>query len=598
MNLTAAQLVVYALEQLGITYTFGIPGVHNTEIYDALSQSKKITPILVTNEQAGAFIAEGMSRVNTSLAMMPERYADSRYTSNIGTLAIVPAAGLTHAASGIGEAYLDSTPMLVMTGGVRTDTPYRYKLHEVDQLEMAKGFTKAAFRVTSNVEVVETIFKAYEIATTGVPGPVLVEIPVNLQLFPDKFNQLPTWQPLLQPTLTAEQTQAVEQAVTTLLQAKQVGMFVGWGARNVQDDLVAMSELLQAPVATTLQGLCSFPAEHPLHVGMGFSPSAVPAAQKAFAECDAVLAIATRFSEIPTGSFGVTVPQTLVHCDIDPQVINVNYPASVAVVGDAVVTVPALRAALTEKLGDVTGIKPNKRLHQQILKDKNDYRKQWLSHNKTNKVNPIKFYDMLRSQLPADVITVIDDGNHTYLTAELFPIYRGGLLLTPTDFNAMGYAVPAAIGAKMAAPEREVVAVVGDGCFTMTCMEILTAKQQQLGIIYFVFKDGELSQIAQAQQIPYQEKACSILPNLDIQGVAKATGAAYFSMANNAAIEKVIAKARTQAKKGTPVIVDVNIDYSKKTQFTKGTSATTFKGFEFKDKVRFAKRVVKRKLGL
>ena len=151
--------------------------MHNTELYDEVAGSARITPLLVTHEGGGAFMADAFSRVNWGGVG-----ADGAARA-IGTLLIVPAAGLTHAASGIGEAFLGGMPMLVITGGVRSDTPQRYKRHGVDQLEIARGFTKAAFRVQSHDEVVPTIFEAHRIATSGFPGPVLVEIPVDLQLF-------------------------------------------------------------------------------------------------------------------------------------------------------------------------------------------------------------------------------------------------------------------------------------------------------------------------------------------------------------------------------------------------------------------------------
>lgn len=585
MKQTAAQLAVYALEQLGITHTFGIPGVHNTELYDALSHSNSITPVLVAHEQGGAFLAEGMSRASQS--------------ANIGTLVIVPAAGLTHSASGIGEAYLGGIPMLVITGGIRNDTPYTYKLHEVDQLEVAKGFTKAAFRITDNNDVVSTLFKAYEIATEGCPGPVLVEIPVDLQLFPGNLDgPLPIWTKRqhwsdTQACQSIANASNIDACVNELLSARQAAMFVGWGARAVKNELRDIAELLNAPVATTLQGLSSFPHEHPLHAGFGFSPSAVPSAQNAYAKADCLLAIGARFAEIPTGSYGLTVPEKLVHLDIDEQVISANYPATASLTGDARVTVPALLKALREKIKS----KPlDNALVKQIAQDKAAYQKAWLAHNRKDKVNAARFFHALRDAMPDNAITVLDDGNHTFMTAELFPIKREGLLLTPTDFNAMGYAVPATIGAKLANPDREVFSIVGDGCFTMTCMEILTAKQQGIGVIYFVFSDGELSQIAQAQQIPYQEKACTILPGVNISGIATATGASYFNINTDRDIDSVITEARKTAANNIPVIVDINIDYSKKTAFTKGTSVTTFKGFALKDKLRFAGRIVKRKV--
>ena len=165
MKRTGAQLAVFALEQVGVKYTFGIPGTHTTELYDALDLSEQITPILVNHEGGGAFMAEALSRTSDS----------------IGTLAIVPAAGLTHAMSGIGEAFLDGIPMLVIAGGTRTDTGRHYQLHQFDQVELAKNITKAQFGIKSHNEIIPSIYKAYEIATSGEPGPVFIELPVNLQ---------------------------------------------------------------------------------------------------------------------------------------------------------------------------------------------------------------------------------------------------------------------------------------------------------------------------------------------------------------------------------------------------------------------------------
>lgn len=586
MKKTAAQLAVYALEQLGITHTFGIPGVHNTELYDELDQSSRITPLLVTHEGGGAFMADAFSRVNWG-------GAQARGAARaIGTLVIVPAAGLTHAASGIGEAYLGGVPMLAITGGVRTDTPMRYKLHGVDQLEIAKGFTKAAFRVATLDEVVPTIYEAYRIATEGCPGPVLVEIPVNLQIFSGEVREPPLWQPPASPT--APDAALIARAAELLQGARQPGFFVGWGARHAQAELEALADLLQAPVCTTLQGLATFPADHPLHVGFGFSRSAVPAAQNAFKSCDAILAVGTRFAEIPTGSFGLKVPKKLVHVDIAPQVFDANYPASVAVAGDAKTVLAALLAELERRNARRTTMTD---FSAKIAADKAAYHQSWLDHDSGDRVNPARFFAALRAQMPADSITVLDDGNHTFLAAELYPIPRGGHLLTPSDFNAMGYAVPAAIGAKLAQPEKEVVAIVGDGCFAMTCMEIMTAAANRLGVVFCVFKDGALSQIAQAQKLPYRRSTCTQLAqSVDLAGVARATGAAYVACPDNAAVEAAVAEARRLAASGQPTIVDVAIDYTKPTAFTLGTTKTNFKSFPLGQKLRFVKRIVKRSL--
>jgi len=575
MKKTGAWLAVHALEQLGVGYTFGIPGVHNTEFYDELNNSKQITPILVTHEGAAAFMADALSRVS----------------DGIGTLAIVPAAGFTHAASGIGEAFLAGIPMLVITGGIRSDSEKHYQLHEIDQLELARPLTKAAFRVLRHADVVPTIFAAYHIATSGEPGPVLVELPVNLQLLPGEVGpELPRWQPAAGAPFGDQA--GIVRAADLLLAARRPGLFLGWGARHAVAETTTIAEWLNAPVATTLQGLAAFPADHPLHAGFSFGPAAVPAARNAFRDCDCLLAAGARFGEIATGSFGVKVPAALIHADINPAVFDVNYPAQVKLAGDAREVLAALLAELVRR-----GDKPDRASPaEQIARDKRAYSDEWLAHDSRGRVNPGRFFAELRSRVPNDAIAVVDDGNHTYLTAELFPVRRGGRLIVPTDFNAMGYATPAAIGAKLAQPANEVFAIVGDGAFMMSCMEIVTAASLGLGIVYYVFHDGELSQIAQAQEIPYQRKPCSTLGKINLEGVALATGAAYVVMMDDGAIAAAIREARGIAATGRPVIVDVAIDYSKRTAFTQGVMKTNFRRFPLAQRLRMAARALKRRL--
>jgi acetolactate synthase-1/2/3 large subunit len=575
MKRTGAWIAVRALEALGIKYTFGIPGVHNTELYDELNSSESITPVLVTHEGGAAFMADGMSR-----------------TSNLtGTLVIVPAAGATHAASGIGEAFLDGVPMLVICGGIRTDLDKRYQLHELDQHAFLKALTKATFLVTSHADIVSTLFKAWEIAHSGEPGPVFVEIPVNLQMFPGEVAEMPAPPVIAKPQKASAAD--IRRAAELLLTAKHPALFIGWGARDAFDQTRGIAEFLQAPVATTLQGLSVFSAAHPLHTGFGFGAAAVPAARNAFADCDCMLAVGTRFAEIATGSFGVTVPRDLIHSDINPGVFSANYPAAVALEGDAA----AVLSLLLEELQGLGTARPaNVELHRRIQSDKLAYNNEWLSHDSRGKVNPAVFFNALRAAMPDNAIAVVDDGNHTYLTAELFPVRHPKALIVPTDFNCMGYAVPAAIGAKLANPDREVFAIVGDGAFTMTCMEIVSATRLGLGLVYYVFHDGELSQIAQAQEIPFNRKPCTALGAIDFSGVAIATGAEYIRVESNAEVTAAVTRARESASGGRPVIVDLIMDYSKRTAFTQGAVKTNFKRLPLAQRLRMVTRAVKRKI--
>lgn len=574
---SGAWLARYALEQLPVSHTFGIPGVHNTELYDELGQSERITPVLVTHEGGAAFIADAMSRTSQG---------------NIGVMLIVPAAGLTHAMSGIGEAFLDGVPMLILTGGIRTDVPYRYQIHEVDQLALASSLTKKAWRVESHKEVVPTLFEAYREAVSGVPGPVLVEIPVNIQLYREMVTEVPVFQPPAPPAWSGRDAH-LEKAATLLANAENPGLFVGWGAVDTTPDLIAIADLLGAPVSTTLQGLSAFPADHPLHTGMGFSGAAVPAAHNAFEGCDCLLAVGTRFAEIPTGSFGCEVPEKLIHIDIDPKVLNRNYPAAVAIEADARAAVPALRERL-----EARGIEQADRWQRvagRIARDKHDYRDSWY-RRKNDRVNPARFFDELRRQLERDAIVAVDDGNHTFLAAELWPVLEPRTFISPTDFNAMGYCVPAAIGAKLANPRRQVVGIDGDGAFLMTGLELLTATVEGAGVVIFVFSDGELSQISQGQKIPYNRKVCTVLGKIHLDGIARATGAHYLAIGTDAGIAAGIEKALRTAAAGQPVIADVRIDYGKSTRFTAGVVRTLFKRFPLGDRFRFVGRALSRRV--
>ncbi|WP_169567636.1 thiamine pyrophosphate-binding protein [Sneathiella limimaris] len=578
MKKTGAELARFALEQVGVTHTFGIPGVHNTELYDQLNLSRQITPIQVTHEAGAAFMADAVSRVSDS----------------IGTIVVVPAAGLTHAASGIGEAFLDGIPMLVICGGTRNDLEFEFQLHQMDQHQFMKGLTKETFLVKSHQDVIPMLYEAYGIATSGEPGPVFVEIPVNIQLMAGEVSDMPAYHPLEKGNVKADLSDALNEAAELIRSAKRPCIFAGWGSRDAAPELTTLAERLTAPVATTLQGLSVFPADHPLHVGMGIGPSTVPAAQKAFEDCDCLIAIGTRFSEIPTGSFGAKVPENLIHIDINPDALGANYPAKVGIAGDA----QAVLQGLLETLGNDTGTRDRAKaaLEELISTSKSAYREEWYGHDSKGRVNPARFFDGLDRSLGSDAIIVVDDGNHTFLAAELLPVHRVKGFICPSDFNCMGYAAPAAIGAKLASPSSDVVAVIGDGAFTMTCMEILTASRNKLGIVYYVFNDGELSQIAQAQDLPYNQKTCTVMGELNVAAIAAATGAEYLEILSNKNAEGVAKDALSVARGGKPVIVNVLIDYSKKTAFTKGTVQTNFKRFPVGTKVRILGRSLYRRL--
>lgn len=574
MKKTGAWLAVYALEQIGVKFTFGIPGVHNTELYDELNNSEQIEPVLVTHEGGASFMADGVSRSSDS----------------IGTLVIVPAAGMTHALSGIGEAYLDGIPMLVISGGTRRDSGRHYQLHQLDQGKIVSGLTKKYFLVERHEDVIPTIYEAYRIATKGEPGPVFVEIPVELQLFTAEVSGLPKFEPNPAPAAATEKQ--MEAVADMLLSASHPGIYIGWGARKASAIVRDIAQMLAAPVATTFQGIASYPANWPLHTGVGFGPASTPAGQKAFAQCDAMLAVGCRFGELATGSYGVTVPAKLAHIDINPEVFHKNYPAQIAIESDATLALEMLLKVLVKR--EIRHGRDAEAMEAKIRKEKESYFAEWTSRMNGEKVSPGHFFRHMRKAIPDDAFVVVDDGNHTFLTAELFPVHTPGHLVSPTDFNCMGYSVPASIGVKLANPHKTVVTIVGDGAFMMTGLELVTASVQQAGIIVCVFHDGELGQISQFQKTPLNRKTCTLIGDINVEGVAIATGAHFINLQHDEQIEGAFTEALKVAATGKPVLVDVNIDYSKKTFLTKGVVKTNLSRFPLNQKIRFIGRALKR----
>jgi acetolactate synthase-1/2/3 large subunit len=205
-------------------------------------------------------------------------------------------------------------------------------------------------------------------------------------------------------------------------------------------------------------------------------------------------------------------------------------------------------------------------------------------------VSPSPFFDALRTRLDDAAQLVVNDSKHTFLAAELFPVHRTRGFISPTASNCTGYYVLAAIGAKLATPDRQVAAIVGDGAFLMTGMELLTAATHDLGVMAFVFHDGELGQISQFQSIPLNRKTCTQLSDVKIEGVAEATGAHYVPTETDADVEPTLDETQSVAETGRPVIVDVNIDYRRRTQMTKGVVKTNLSRFSTSEKMRFVAR--------
>ena len=573
MKMTGADIVVRALEDEGVPFTFGIPATHNIELYDSLARSTKVRPILVTDEQSASFMADGVARSSGMLA-----------AANV-----VPGAGLTHALSGIAEAYLDGIPMLVLGCGIRRDTGKEYQLHAVDQLAIARPVTKAQFLIEKGADLYATIRRACHIARTAPAGPVFVEVPAEHYIFRHDVDLDAYREDVGQASRPVQRAADLDQARGLLAACRRPLLYLGLGAAGAGADLVALAERLEAPVATTFEGKGIFPESHPLWLWCGFGAAAPPFVQKIAAGCDLTLAIGCRFSEVGTGSYGLEIPGKLVHVDIDPSVLDKNYRADLPVVADAGAFVAALLTNLPARQADPALRESIRTGHAKVWSD-------WDAPADAEKVTPPQLLKAVQELVGPAAIYTTDSGNGTFLAVECLRLDRPRSFLAPIDYSCMGYAVPAALGAALACPDRPVVSLAGDGAFLMTGLELLTAAQLQVPVMVLLLRDRELAQIAQFQQTALGRKSCSELPDYDLPAFCRAVGAEYLMLAKNAEIDSVLRQARALMEAKRPVVVEVAIDYSRKTYFTNGVVRVNLARLPWPDRLRMVVRALARRV--
>lgn len=572
MRLTGGELVVRALEAEGIRCTFGIPGTHNIELYDALGPSS-VRPVLVTDEQSAGFMADGYWRASGEL----------------GCINLVPGAGFTHALSGVAEAYMDGVPMLVLGCGIRRDVQMGYQLHDIDQLAMAAPVTKGTFHPLEGKDLYRTVREACALARAGTPGPVMIEVPVNLYLAKHEVTEGDLSPPQAHPVPAASAAE-LDQAAEWLNAPGKTLLHVGLGAAGAGNALVRLAERLGAPVTTTIQGKGVFPESHPLFVWNGFGNSAPPFARAVAAGCDRILAIGCRFSEVGTAGYGVTLPGPMLHVDINEEVLGRNFPAELGIVSDAARFVAGV-------LDRLPGPDPDRStLMKEIAQGRQEVWSGQAKEESSDRVSPLVLIRALHRAFGPETIFTTDSGNGTFLAMEGLTLDAPGRFLAPVDYSCMGYSVPAAIGAALGRPGVPVIALAGDGAFLMTGLELLTAANQGVPILTVVLRDRELAQIAQFQGTAFNRPVASQLPDYDVAGLAAGMGLDCLSMRNDGEIDEVIEGARVRLTAGRPVVIDAAVDYTARTWFTKGVVKTMLGRLSWPDRLRFITRAVVRKV--
>lgn len=569
MKLAGGRLVAAALEDEGAAVVFGIPGTHNIGFYEALAGAKTRV-VLATDERCAAFMADGLARAG----------------GGAGVLSLVPGAGLTHALSGICEAWLDQVPMVVLCCRVRSDTGRAFQLHDVDQTALLRPVTKAVLRPSDASDLYPAVRRAFSIARAAPPGPVAVEVPAELYLLAQEA--VPPERRAVAPEPPAQpDPAAVEEAARLLNASQRPFLYAGNGCRSAAPELKRLAERLQAPVTTTIQGKGVFPERHPLWLWNVPGEAAPPFARAELAQADAMLAIGCRFAEVATASYALRPPETLIHVDADPSVFDRNFKARLAVRSDAAAFIEALLPKLRAREADAA-------LEERLARGHAAARRSRAAGE--GRVSPAALLDALDGAAPGAVWTA-DSGNGLFLAMERLRLDRPGRFLAPVDYSCMGYSVPAAIGAKLAEPSADVVALVGDGAFLMTGLSLVTAAAERAPVLACVLRDGELGQIAQFQRLAFGRAPASTLPDYRVAELAAGAGAKHVKADSEGSVGAAVAEALKAVRSGRSAVLEAAIDTSRATYFTRGAVRANFARLPFGDRLRLISRRFLRALG-
>lgn len=571
---SGAMMIVEALKAEEVYLSFGIPGTHNIELYDAMENEPAMTPVLITDEQSAGFMADGAYRSDTQLC----------------ALNLVPGAGLTHALSGIAECYMDQIPVLVLLCEPRHDVNFKYQLHQIDQCHMVESVAKKVYRPKTHEDLFYDVRNAARFARQSPGGPTVVAIPAELYFKSGPVHTRSN--DLLPPPLLGIHEGRFEAITRELNQAKNIGIYVGLGARSASKELAALADKLDAIVFTSISGKGVFDETNPRFAWNTMGRALPKQIQKIDANIDCLLAIGCRFGEVATASYGFSPPDTFIHVDIDPSVFNKNFKASLTLQADSLDFVERLLRGSTLIEHQPCPLKLNDlaKAHKAITKEQISHR------DKVKGVIPADLYTAMQNQFDDDTVYGCDSGNGTFMAMESLRLKTPNSFLSPVDFSCMGYCIPAVIGAKLASPKKTVVATVGDGAFLMTGLEMKTAVTAELGILFCVLNDGKLSQISQFQKKALNSEAKTSLNCLNFEFLAKAVGMDYLAVNDHNMLPDILKKAHNIIKEGRPLLLDVSTDYSEPSYFTRGVLKTNFNRLEWKHRLQMGSRLLRRKL--
>jgi acetolactate synthase I/II/III large subunit len=577
-KLTGAQAVVETLQQEGADCVYGIPGAQENELWDAM-KSKGLPYLLVTHEFSAAAMADGCARS----------------TGKAGVMCVVPGPGVTNSLSGLGEALIDSIPIVCIVGDIAQGEKYRpFQVHCLDQVSLLKPVTKGVFNVTDVSQIPSFIRMAFALATSGEPGPVAVVIPYTMLIETHHFKNAP---------LDAEgvpfDESAFNQAVQLLSNRKlKIGIYAGQGCMDYSDSLAAVAELLQAPVATSVSGKGVIPDTHPLAVGWGYGPQGTVTAEKIFkgkpllpthGGVDCVLAIGVRFSEVSTCFYSQPQTRHLIHVDANADNLGKVMKTDVCVQADA-----GLFLAKLLEQADCLRRPADAHLLNHIREAKAEDCKRYSVVEAKCGADPMAFVLALRQALPEDGLVFVDVTVTEHLAAEAFRVCQPRTYFNPTDNQSMGWSIPAAIGAQKVNPTKAVVTITGDGCFLMSAMEISTAARERLPVKFFILDDQAYHYMQMLQHSAYLRTTATMLARMDYRSLAHGFGVGYLEIQSDDRLEEYI---RAAIAYPGPVLVRVITDYrERKIRWIEAVRHRYTKELTAAQKARFLARIGSRSL--
>jgi len=534
-----AKALMQALEKEGVDIVFGLPGGANLPIYDALVDAN-LRHILVRHEQSASHMADGYARIKRKA----------------GVCFATSGPGATNIITGIATAYADSSPMIAVTGQVPLAMIGKDAFQETDIIGIANPCTKYAFQPRSAHEIPETVKKAFYIAESGRPGPVLIDIPKDVQQssadmnFPDLIKVRG-----YSPVVDADLSQ-LGKSVEILLNAERP-IIMGGGGVNLSgafSELQAVAEILMAPVVTTFKGKGSFPENHPLAMGpIGMHGHAE--ANKMILEADCILAVGARFSDRSVGrydEFGRGM--NIIHMDVDPAEIGKNKSVDVAVIGDVKSSmrtlVKMLSKVIVKKDQDNPWLRRRKELINHYAETIKDYPRDLTARKALKK---------LREILPTNSIATTEVGQCQMWASLHFDVISPGTFFSSTGLGTMGFGFPASIGAKAARPDVPVVDIAGDGSFNMTENSLAVSVLDNLPVIVFLMNNYMLGMVAQWQRTFYDRRYMGVHQHNcpDYVKIAQAYGAQGIKAQSLSELEKAI---KSALKMEVATVIDIVID--------------------------------------